>query len=393
MSQEPWLNDALLREKPSGQGPYGVLLKQVDENEGDQLVSFEDASSFRAYVLAHIDHVDLFWTPDKEVVQFLHQDEEFAHSIMHQELSALRQQLMPASLWTAVFVIAMIVMFYVVVIQQSNIRGMLLLLIYGVAIVYEKGPDRLLNAIIQIRRLRDSARAFAQAQLSAMYFQIWMATRKAPLALYLCVLLGVLFLIQLHIGVNRSIGLVALDKIRMQAADEWWRLLSVGYLHGSLVHVLFNGLVLFIFGGMVERLVGGWRMLFIFWISVLGGSLLSTMWSDVSSVGASGGIMGLGGAIAAIGLWNAALRKVDIALPIIRWLILMVFIGLIGIGMIDNAAHAGGFLGGVIASAICIPKDAFQNGQGLSDHMSLKLLLALSTLLGAVTIAVVMLLA
>ena len=393
MSCEPWLDDALLRAKPSGQGPYGVFLKQVDEDEEDQLLSFEDAVSFRAYVLAHMDNIDLMWTPDKPVVQFLYQDEQFADIIMHQELSARRRQLLPACMWTLAFVIAMLLIVYVVVIQQSNIRGTFLLLIYGVAWVYEKGPDTLLNTFIQIKRLRDSARACTQSQLSSMYFQIWMGSRRAPAALYLCVLMGVLFLIQQYIGVHRSIGLVALDKVRMQAADEWWRLLSVGYLHGSIIHVLFNGLVLFIFGGMVERLLGAWRMLFIFWLSVLGGSLLSTWWSDVSSVGASGGVMGLGGAIAAVGLWNASLRQADIALPIIRWLILMVFIGLIGIGMIDNAAHAGGFLGGVIASAICVPRHAFQNGRALGDAIFLKMLFALTTLLGAVIIAVIMLLA
>ena len=72
-------------------------------------------------------------------------------------------------------------------------------------------------------------------------------------------------------------------------------------LHFNFEHILMNMLSLFIFGKIVESIVGSWRMLIIYFISGLFGNFVSLSFNTSTiSVGASGAIFGLIGAIFAI---------------------------------------------------------------------------------------------
>ena len=81
------------------------------------------------------------------------------------------------------------------------------------------------------------------------------------------------------------------------AQGDWWRLVTAGFLHGSLVHIFFNMLMLWWFGRPLEELLGRGRFIAVYLIAVLAGSagalLLS---SDVPTLGASGGVFGILGA-------------------------------------------------------------------------------------------------
>src|SRR5262249_37910087 len=78
-------------------------------------------------------------------------------------------------------------------------------------------------------------------------------------------------------------------------AGEGWRLVSSALLHGSLLHILFNGIALMMAGRFLERQVGRAWYLALFVLGALGGGGLSIVINDpeVVSVGASGAIMGL----------------------------------------------------------------------------------------------------
>jgi rhomboid protease GluP len=136
---------------------------------------------------------------------------------------------------------------------------------------------------------------------------------------------------------------------------EWWRLLSAGLLHGDLAHLAFNGFAWTGLGRLAEAVFGASRMLLIFTVSVLGGNLLSQSGDAPLSVGASGGIFGLMGALGAFG-WRRGSRMPEPLRAVFgRDLWPMVMLNLVigfALPMIDNRAHVGGLVAGGILGLV-----------------------------------------
>jgi rhomboid protease GluP len=128
---------------------------------------------------------------------------------------------------------------------------------------------------------------------------------------------------------------------------QWWRLVTAGFLHGGLMHIAMNSWVLFDVGAQVEDIYGGSRLIVIYFLANAFGFLLSTYWTQALSVGASAGIMGLLGAMIALGVRHrnsaagAAVRGVYI-----RWAVYVLVLGFLPGLHIDNAAHIGGLAAG-----------------------------------------------
>ncbi len=85
---------------------------------------------------------------------------------------------------------------------------------------------------------------------------------------------------------------------------QWWRILTSAFLHGGLIHIAVNMMSLWFLGRFIEYAVGPWRMLFIYMVSLVAAGLGVVYFSAplVPTVGASGAIFGLFGALFAIGL-------------------------------------------------------------------------------------------
>lgn len=129
-------------------------------------------------------------------------------------------------------------------------------------------------------------------------------------------------------------------------AGQWWRLITAGFLHGGLLHIGMNSWVLFDVGAQVEEIYGASRMLVIYFVANILGFYVSNWWSLAPSVGASAAIMGLIGAMIAVGVHHRTEAGAAIRGMYIRWVVYMLIFGLLpGIG-IDNAAHIGGLAGG-----------------------------------------------
>ena len=134
---------------------------------------------------------------------------------------------------------------------------------------------------------------------------------------------------------------------------EWWRLVTAGFLHGGILHILMNSWVLFDLGAQTEESYGTARYLVIYFVATVAGFLNSFYWNPMTpSIGASAGIMGLIGAMIAFGVrdrssYGAALRS-----TYTRWVIYILLIGLLPIFATDNAAHIGGLAGGFIVGYI-----------------------------------------
>ncbi|MBI2818893.1 MAG: rhomboid family intramembrane serine protease [Acidobacteria bacterium] len=130
-------------------------------------------------------------------------------------------------------------------------------------------------------------------------------------------------------------------------AGEWWRFVTPIFLHGSLLHLGMNSWVLYDLGPTVESLYGRQRYLVLYVLSGIGGNLLSYWWSPYSlSIGASGSILGLVGAMITYGYRNRSRLGESVRNMYVRWAIYVLIFGFL-VPFIDNAAHIGGLLAGM----------------------------------------------
>jgi rhomboid protease GluP len=139
-------------------------------------------------------------------------------------------------------------------------------------------------------------------------------------------------------------------------SGQWWRLLTYMFLHGGLMHIAFNMWCLWDLGALCESLYGRWIFGAIYLATGIGGGLASVAWNPHAfSVGASGAIFGLAGAlIASFYLGEFSLPKAALS-GTLRSLVFFAGFNLFFGGMfqgIDNACHIGGLITGLILGAL-----------------------------------------
>lgn len=129
---------------------------------------------------------------------------------------------------------------------------------------------------------------------------------------------------------------------------EYYRLITVALLHGGLWHLAFNLYALHALGTLVEGYFGRNKYALILMVSLLSGSTLSVLFNPayVYSIGASGMIFGLFGALALIGKRTG-----------MEWRSVLIIVGLnfaIGfvLGGVDWRGHLGGLIGGTLITAV-----------------------------------------
>jgi rhomboid protease GluP len=127
-------------------------------------------------------------------------------------------------------------------------------------------------------------------------------------------------------------------------AGQWWRLITAGFLHGGVLHILMNSWVLFDVGAQVEESFGTSRFLVLYLVSNVTGFLASTYWSASLSIGASGAIFGLIGAMIALGVRDRSAYGAAIRRLYMRWAVFALVMSLLP--GIDMGAHLGGLAGG-----------------------------------------------
>ena len=175
--------------------------------------------------------------------------------------------------------------------------------------------------------------------------------KKFIFVTYLLIAINVLiFMLQMT-------GIVTTAKFGMNAslvrAGEYYRLFTGAFLHGGVLHLVCNMYSLYIIGTQLETVLGKTKLLIIYLISIIASSLMSGVinGTSVMSVGASGAIFGLLGALLYFGyhfrlyLGNAIIYQI---LPVVA---INLFIGFSTPG-IDNWAHIGGLVGGYLAGMI-----------------------------------------
>ena len=154
---------------------------------------------------------------------------------------------------------------------------------------------------------------------------------------------------------------------------RWWTLLTAIYLHGGLLHILFNILWIRQLGPAVEEVYGPARLVIIFTISGAAGFVVSNSLGVPFTIGASGSIFGLLGAIVAYGRKRGGVYGRMVLQQYGQWALILFIMGFFMAG-VNNWAHAGGFAGGFLSGL----------GLSLAEHRDET---PLDKLLGAALIA------
>lgn len=141
------------------------------------------------------------------------------------------------------------------------------------------------------------------------------------------------------------------NNILLVKNGEIYRLLTCAFLHVGLIHLVVNMYSLRVIGPSVEGLIGKGKFVFIYLISAISASLMSLVFvdSNIVSVGASGAIFGLMGALLYFGYHYRLYLNNAIKTQIIPVILFNLIIGFMMPG-IDNGAHIGGLIGGYLAT-------------------------------------------
>ncbi len=132
------------------------------------------------------------------------------------------------------------------------------------------------------------------------------------------------------------------------ATGAWWQVLSNAFTHADLMHIGFNMLALYFLGPQLERVFGRARFLAIYLVAAVMASAFIMLFANTwtSTVGASGAVFGLMGAIALVAYKHKGNMR-----TILVWIGANVVITVAGASFISWQGHLGGFVGGLAVAA------------------------------------------
>lgn len=184
---------------------------------------------------------------------------------------------------------------------------------------------------------------------------------KKPTATYSLILICILIFILMYILGNGSEDTYTLLKFGanldvLTKNGQYYRLFTSMFLHIGIIHLLCNMYSLYIIGREVEIVFTKKKYLIIYLLSGIAGSILSLAFNhNTVCAGASGAIFGLLGALLYFGYYYRAYLGASVTRSILPVVIINLIIGFASTG-IDNAAHIGGLVGGIlITMAVGVP--------------------------------------
>lgn len=190
---------------------------------------------------------------------------------------------------------------------------------------------------------------------------------KKPVVTYFLIVLNII-VFAMGVLLNKSEFIINSfgDYRPLILAGEYYRMITSMFVHADIFHIGFNMYALYLLGSQAEGFFGHFKFLLIYLLSGISGSLLSILLNlDTVSVGASGAIFGIMGALLYFGynfrvyLGNTLIREI---LPVIGINLLFGFM----YPGIDNYGHIGGLIGGItLAMAL-----GFKARSGKSDRIN-----------------------
>ena len=170
---------------------------------------------------------------------------------------------------------------------------------------------------------------------------------KTPFITYGLIIVNIIIFLLCNINTNYISSLVLFNNI----GNEYYRLFTAAFTHYDIFHLIFNMYALYIVGSQIESFFGKTKYVIIYLISAFASSLLSMVFlsSNSVSLGASGAIFGLFGALLYFGYHYRIYLGNVLKSQIIPLVIFNLALGFLVSG-IDNAAHIGGLVGGILTT-------------------------------------------
>lgn len=200
--------------------------------------------------------------------------------------------------------------------------------------------------------------------------------RQAPVTSIVIILNLLMLLLTLVTGGFNNYNLYRLGALwapALKYGNEWWRLVTVMFLHGSFFHILGNLIIgLYVLSSSLERMIGSKKFAIIYFVSGIGSGLLVTFnfeilsvligWTsyldnylDPLTVGASGAIFGALGSLLYVGIYRRDLMN-EQDIKSIQGLVVINIIMTFLIPGISIAGHMGGILTGFLLSYLLISR-------------------------------------
>ena len=179
-------------------------------------------------------------------------------------------------------------------------------------------------------------------------------SQKKPVVTYILMVLNIImFFLTNVLDTSNNIIYSLANNYLFVRSGEYYRLFTCMFLHGGLMHLLFNMYALYVIGPQVERYYGKIKYLFIYLVSGLLGSVFSCVFmsANTMSLGASGAIFGLLGSIAYFTYHYRATLQGLLRSQIVPVILINLSLGLF-ISGIDVSAHIGGLIGGILVSMV-----------------------------------------
>ena len=173
---------------------------------------------------------------------------------------------------------------------------------------------------------------------------------KRPYITYALLVINAIIFFLVHWNPQLLNNLVLLKNIN----SEYYRIIMAAFTHYDIFHLLFNMYALYVIGSQIESFFGKKKYMIIYLFSIITSSLMSItfMPNNGASLGASGAIFGLFGSLIYFGYHYRLYLGTVLRSQVIPLIIFNLLLGFMITG-VDNAAHIGGLIGGILISMAC----------------------------------------
>ncbi len=189
--------------------------------------------------------------------------------------------------------------------------------------------------------------------------------KGCPVTLILIVINVLLFIGQLATnGLLTNLGLLFGPAVE---GGQYWRIITSGFLHGSVVHIGFNVFLLYMLGPQMEQGFGSLRFSLMYFGSLFGGALAVLLFDFTQpTLGASGAVLGLAGAMF-MALWGRGVSPRES--PVLGLVVLNLALPLLVPG-ISFWGHFGGVVAGAALAFVLVTLPDKSRTQGSKNSLS-----------------------
>lgn len=346
LEQPAWAAPEVFPAKPAT-SPFGALSKK------DARTEFDSFEALEAHVSSSRQSVVAVWTPEAErmvppeaVSGLLEPLRKRFVDLAEGDFANARRN---ALIFGCLLLWAVYAAFSNKVLPQDSqnvgLAG-LLLLVLGLIPLYEAWKSRRSGWSLNVENLAEEER---EAR-----FECWMDAQPMRLSYVLIFLTFFVGVAQIWVGVDKSVVVAGLTKVE---GAESWRYFTAPFLHGNVLHWGLNAAALFYLGRRTESLMGWPHLLLGFLVAMLAGGIATEHFvPGRPSIGASGGVLGVLGMLMAFELLHSRLVPKSARRRLMAGVLATFTIGLVGYQFVDNAAHGGGLVAGIVYSLIVFPK-------------------------------------